>query len=55
MLVAPIRILHRRGFALLPIPAEPLAPPIVTVPLLNDLALQCFALISTTSPDIFHR
>jgi hypothetical protein len=55
MLVASVRILHRRRFALLPIPAEPLAPPIVAIPLFNDLALQRFASISTASPSVFHH
>jgi hypothetical protein len=55
MLVAPVRALQRRGLALLPIPAEPLAPPIVAMPFLNDLALQRFAPFSTASLGSIHR
>src|SRR5579871_4228911 len=55
MLVTARRTFHRRGLALLPIPAEPLAPPIVSVPLLNDLSLQRFASTLTALTRLFHR
>jgi hypothetical protein len=55
MLVASVRILHRRCFALLSIPAELLAPPIVAISFFNNLALQCFAPTSTVGPGFFHR
>jgi hypothetical protein len=47
MLVASVRALYRGGLALLPIPAEPLAPPIIAIPLLNYLAWQRFTSILT--------
>jgi hypothetical protein len=40
---------------LLSIPAEPLASPIVAIPLLNDLALQWPGSILITSTSVFHR
>src|SRR5579864_358820 len=55
MFVASVQALHRRGLALLPIPAEPLAPPIVSTPLLNYLALQRIGSTLTALTSLFHR
>jgi len=54
VLVADVRIFQRRGFALLPILAEPLAPPVVAVPGFNNLALQCPVLLLIANMNVFH-
>ncbi|MGZ4866896.1 MAG: hypothetical protein ACXV7C_06705 [Candidatus Angelobacter sp.] len=54
VLVADVRVFHRRGFTLVPILAEPLAPPVVAVPGFNNLALQCPVLVLIANLSVFH-
>jgi hypothetical protein len=50
MLIAPVRILHGRRFALLSIPAEPLASPIVAVPLFRHPCFWQFRCFGNSPP-----
>jgi hypothetical protein len=55
VLVASVSVFHGRRLALLPILAKPLAPPIVAIPLLHYLAVQCSCPSPIAVMRVFHR